>query len=102
MNELPSFDYEEEDTTNLLRNVNVERNDDLADISTNKGFRIGHLNINGLSNKIDDIKIMLTHSKLDILAISESKLNNDILDADISIPNFNLVRLDRDQTVVVS
>ena len=41
-----------------------------------KGFRIGHLNIQGLTNKIDQLKLLLQSEKnlIHILGISETKL----------------------------
>lgn len=45
---------------------------------TGKGMRIGHLNIQGLSNKIDQVKLMLTskNNSIHILGLSESKLKD--------------------------
>ena len=42
-----------------------------------KGFRIGHLNIQGLTNKIDQLKLLLQSDEnlIHILGISETKLN---------------------------
>ena len=42
-----------------------------------KGFRIGHLNIQGLSNKIEQLKLLLQYENnlIHILGISETKLN---------------------------
>ena len=42
-----------------------------------KGFRIGHLNIQGLSNKIEQLKLLLQYENnlINILGISETKLN---------------------------
>ena len=39
----------------------------------------------------------LNESKLDILAVSESKLDDNISDAELSIPNFKLFRIDRNR-----
>ena len=43
-----------------------------------KGFRIGHLNVQGLGNKFDEIKLLLNsnHTQIQILGLSETKLNN--------------------------
>ena len=45
---------------------------------TGKGMRIGHLNIQGLSNKIDQVKLMLTsrNNSVHILGLSEIKLED--------------------------
>lgn len=71
--------------------------DEIETLSTAKGLKIAHLNVNGLLNKIDDVRILVNQAKLDILTISESKLCSDICDAEIKIPNFKLFRLDRDR-----
>ena len=49
---------------------------------------MAHLNINGLLSKLDFIKIMLSESKFDIFAISESKLDASIHDNEIKIDGY--------------
>ena len=82
--------------------VNEENIDDVPfdenefnnfDISNLKGLKIGHININSLLNKLDYVKLMI--KKFDSLAVSETKLDNDITDAELCITECNLVRLDR-------
>ena len=43
-----------------------------------KGFTIGHINIQGLNNKIDQVKLMLSsdQNKIQIFGLSETKLQN--------------------------
>ena len=63
-----------------------------------KGFRIGHLNIQGLSNKIDQLKLLLTyeHNVIHTLGISETKLNEIHPDAPLEISGYqNPFRRDR-------
>ena len=45
---------------------------------TCKGFRIGHINIQGLNNKIDQVRFMLSSEKnrIQIFGLSETKLQN--------------------------
>jgi len=45
--------------------------------------KFGHLNVNGLFSKMDHLKILFDQAKFDILAISETKL-------DENIPSFRL------------
>ena len=71
--------------------------DEFDKISTTNGLKIAHLNVNGLQKKIDDLKILVNCAKLDVLTISETKLNSEILNAEIDIPNFKLFRLDCDR-----
>ena len=53
------------------------------------------LNINSLLAHIDDLRIFVTDSKIDILAINETKLDSSIGDSQISLPGFEVVRRDR-------
>ena len=59
------------------------------------GLKCCHLNINGLYGKLDEIKLLLFETKVDILAISESHLSNQIHDYEIDIPNYAFIRKDR-------
>ena len=54
-------------------------------------------NINGLLSKLDFIKIMLSETKFDIFAISESKLDASIHDNEIKIDGYDIYRLDRNR-----
>ena len=54
------------------------------------------LNINSLLAHIDDLKIFSNNSKIDILAINETKLDSSIQDYEIHLPaGFEIVRRDR-------
>ena len=55
-----------------------------------KGFRIGHINIQGLSNKIDQLKLLLQsgQNQINILGVSETKLNNIHPDSPFHINGF--------------
>ena len=53
------------------------------------------LNINSLLTHIDDLRIFLADSKIDIPAIDETKLDSSIGDSKISLPGFEVVRRDR-------
>ena len=58
---------------------------------------MAHLNINWLLSKLYFIKIMLSDSKFDIFAISESKLDASIHDNEIKIDGYGFYRLDRNR-----
>ena len=60
-----------------------------------RGLRIGHLNVNRLYNKLDQIKELLTELSLDILGISETWLTADILNNELHIQGYTLTRRDR-------
>ena len=51
--------------------------------SFGRGFVMASLNINSLLAHIDDLKIFVTDSKIDILAINEIKLDRSVGDSEI-------------------
>ena len=62
-----------------------------------KGFKMGHLNIQGIQNKIDQLDLLLNSSKndIDILGLSESKLNSSHMNNFFKINNYQTFRKDR-------
>lgn len=60
------------------------------------GLKVGHLNVNGLLNKLHEIKIMLQETKFDVLGITETHLHKDIKDEQIHIDGYKIARKDRD------
>jgi exonuclease III len=61
-----------------------------------KGFKIGHINIRSIRNKIDHLKVFLHLNDFDILCVTETHLNDN--DNNINIEGFNPIRLDRKLT----
>lgn len=59
------------------------------------GLKCCHLNVNGLFSKLDEIKLLLFETKIDILTITESHLNSQIHDYEISIQDYSFIRKDR-------
>ena len=61
-----------------------------------KGFHIAHLNIASLPTKyIDQLQIHLVKKPVDIFMINESRLDESISDAEVSIQGYNLYKKDR-------
>lgn len=60
-----------------------------------KDVSIAHLNICGLVRHIREIKILLEYSPVDFLAVTESHLNVEIDDREISINGYKIIRQDR-------
>ena len=57
---------------------NQSKSDYLLDLGFRyKGFRMGHINIQGVSNKTDQVRLLLESDKnqIHVLGLSESKLN---------------------------
>ena len=62
-----------------------------------KGFKMGHLNVQGIQSKIEQIDLLLNCSRNDIqlFGLSESKLNDSHTSNLFNIKNFQLYRKDR-------
>ena len=59
-------------------------------------LKCGHLNVNGLLHKLEEIRILLRGSKFDLFAITETHLNEDEHDDDdLEIDNYLFYRRDR-------
>ena len=58
------------------------------------------LNINGLLTRIDELKVFVSFSNVDILQINESKLDPTVHNDEVYIPGFEIVRNDLGMEVV--
>ena len=56
---------------------------------------IAHTNIRGLTKHLSEIKILLQHTPVDFLAITETHLNSDIKDNEVFINGYIILRKDR-------
>jgi len=65
-------------------------------LSNHNGLCIGHLNVNGLKSKLSEISLLLHSANLDILAITETHLSDNVPDTEINIEGYCLIRNDRD------
>ncbi|XP_057292275.1 uncharacterized protein LOC130614833 [Hydractinia symbiolongicarpus] len=72
-------------------------NDTINSFSEKRGFKLLHLNVNGLFGKIDQIRDMLfsTRKNIHIFGITESHLTEIIPDSLVSIEGYRTVRKDR-------
>ena len=52
-------------------------------------------NVRSISNKVDDLDLVLQQNGVDFAGITETWLNSNIPDSGIEIPGYNLVRKDR-------
>ncbi|MCG8048691.1 MAG: endonuclease/exonuclease/phosphatase family protein, partial [Candidatus Thiodiazotropha endolucinida] len=91
MNGSMHSDYDVSNSSSSV-SLNINQDDSISNSSYNlnekssilhlglagKGMHIGHLNIQGLSSKIDELKLMLTskHNSVHVLGLSESKLKD--------------------------
>ena len=53
------------------------------------------LNINGLSTHVDELTVYLATNDIDILAINETKLDESIMEGEVNICGYDIVRRDR-------
>ena len=58
---------------------------------------ISSINVNGLLKNINELKLLVDEEDLNILAINETKLDNETSNEIISIDNFDLRRKDRNR-----
>ena len=59
------------------------------------GTHIGHLNVYHLVNKVPDVNVLLNNKpSMHILGLSETRLNNNISDDMLFIPNYHIIRRD--------
>ena len=62
-----------------------------------KDLHFFHLNVNSLLQKIDEVKLIANKSNATILGISETKLDKTILDNELLIEGYDLIRSDRNR-----
>ena len=62
-----------------------------------RGLVMACLKINSLVSHIDDLRVFTSHLKdIDILAISETKLDPTIKDSEVHLPGYDVIRKDRE------
>ena len=86
-------------TRNNIINLTESQEDPFLVLKQSLGdenLKIGHLNINGLVNKLCEVQHLLDVVKFDLLGITETHLNSSISDDWIRVSGYNFVRNDRD------
>ena len=56
-----------------------------------------HLNINGLLNKIDELRYIARSSNAAVIGITETKLGNTVYVSEVTVDRYNIVRNDRNR-----
>ena len=64
---------------------------------TKKGIKIGHLNISTLLPNFDELCVLIHKHNIHILCLNETRLNSTILNVEIQISGYSLIRRDRDR-----
>ena len=80
---ISSLTYSNSDKVNIVNNV------------FRKGLTMASLNINSLLAHIDDLRVIIDNSNIDILAINETKLDFSVDDDQVYLPGFDIIRKDR-------
>ena len=62
-----------------------------------QGLHLIHLNINSLLSKIDELWEIARKTRATVIGITESKLDRSVLDGEINIDGYELVRSDRNR-----
>ena len=77
-----------QDTLQCLNEWNVFKN---------RGLHLIHLNINSLLQKIEELRYIAKSTNAAVIGICESKLDASVLDPEISIDNYKILRYDRNR-----
>ena len=63
----------------------------------NRGLHFIHLNINSLLSRIEELRFIAKSTNAAVIGICESKLDTSLLDPEISIDNYKIMRCDRNR-----
>ena len=63
--------------------------------SFGQGLVMASLNINSLLAHIEELRVFMSNSKIDLLSINETKLDLTIDDSEVYLPGYELIRKDR-------
>jgi hypothetical protein len=95
------FPNGENSFVDLNESVNNSFREDVDNLNTNlsskKGLKIDHLNINGLKNKLDQLRLIFFESKLESFFLNETKIDETVRDVDIVMPGYIIFRRDRNK-----
>ena len=80
-----------------LLNISSLSDNNNWEIFNERGLHFIHLNINSILSKIDELRLIAKNSKATIIGISESKIDETVLDGEICIEGYKLERSDRNR-----
>ena len=60
-------------------------------------MHFGHLNINSLLSKIEELRTLAINTNISVLGITETKLDNTVSNEELKIDGYNLLRSDRNK-----
>ena len=65
-------------------------------LPSSRGFKLANLNITSLVKHIDELRILLADTPVDVLSINEARLDDSVKDSDVYIPGYEIIRRDRE------
>ena len=83
------------------KNVCPNNDDDYRDKAIpqliGRGIKFLQLNVVSLLKNIEELGQLLSLNSIGIFALNETRLDNSITDSEVNIPNYNIIRKDRDR-----
>ena len=70
---------------------------DIWDPFKKRGLHFLHLNVNSLLPKIDEVRYIAEKSNAAVIGITETKLDDSVLDPEILINGYDIIRNDRNR-----
>ena len=80
-----------------MRTPNVNLIDGIIHNQTKCGFSFAHLNIRSIVNKFDQFRILLSKKPFDVICVNETFCDISISDSEINLPDYSIVRRDRNR-----
>ena len=68
-------------------------------LNKHDGLRIAHLNIRSLLPKIEEIRLLLESTQLDVFCITETWLDHTVGTGEIKVDRYNAIRNDRNRCI---
>ena len=70
---------------------------DVESLSKEKGFKLVHMNVRSLTKKMDQMRVMLSGTGLDVITLSETWLDESVNSKSVDLTDYILYRQDRDK-----
>ena len=96
---LPNAVHDDPDSSNIDGdpNDNNLNNSDMFKTFQSKGIHVLHMNARSMMNKMDEIRLLAINTSATVIGITETWLDDSVVDSEVSIPNFSLVQKDRNR-----
>ena len=80
-----------------VRTSNVNLIDGIIHNQTKCGFSFAHLNVRSIMNKLDHFRILMSKKTFDVICLNEMFCDSSIADSEINLPDYSIVRRDRNR-----